>query len=78
MADDDRTTLASRLLGQDENGYGELPMDVTCDRCGAQFTLWFNGGELDGHTCACGRTYVLSIEAIRYEILAAPDEEKQA
>lgn len=30
--------------------------ELQCLRCGATFRLYYNGGELDSHTC-CGYTY---------------------
>lgn len=38
-------------------------VEVVCD-CGLSFTLFWNGGELDGHRCKCGRNWRLEHVAV--------------
>ena len=50
-----------------EHWTGELSQKDTCRGCGKAFTLHFNGGELDGHSC-CGYEYYLQHAEIDYVI----------
>lgn len=43
--------------------------DLTCLQCGKAFSLYFNGGELDGHTC-CGIAY--HTESVRVDLVVTP------
>jgi hypothetical protein len=36
---------------------------VTC-KCGREFWLYFNGGEMDRRECACGRVYETEIRSV--------------
>lgn len=41
-----------------ENRFKDEPWEkLNCIRCGKEFTLWFNGGELDMTSC-CNLTYM--------------------
>lgn len=59
------------MNGQIEAEY-ELPpgdADHRC-RCGQMIHLYWNGGELDGRTCSCGRVYSLEHRRIALVIRA--------
>jgi hypothetical protein len=45
--------MSKVTVSEDFGGSG----DVTCPQCGETFHLFFNGGELDWHTCRCGRSW---------------------
>lgn len=45
--------------------------DVVCIKCKRNFTLWANGGELDGTAC-CGITY--DARSKGYEIVAIAED----
>lgn len=47
----------------------DLPLAFDCT-CGAPVTLWFNGGALDEHTCACGAEYYIRHKDI--ELVSIP------
>lgn len=67
MTDSEKVTVV-------QEGWGSG--NVTCDRCGEKFHLYFNGGELDGHTCSCGRRWYQ--EALRYDLKMKEPAGKEA
>ena len=46
--------------------------DFKCIKCGKEFHLWFNGGELDAYTCSCGLYY--RTECIRTDLVIYKDK----
>jgi hypothetical protein len=60
----DLVAIAEDVLAANDSPHGtesvaEVPYPtrpVEC-ACGLTFTMWWNGGELDRHRCACGRVY---------------------
>ena len=48
--------------------------EVVCE-CGEKFYLWFNGGELDMHTCKCGLIYKTEHRQIDLVVYKITDKE---
>lgn len=45
-------------------------------KCGQPITLYFNGGELDGKTCQCGRRYFLECKRLDVMVTELPAKGK--
>ncbi len=45
-------------MTEKEVDVNSLPLEINCQKCGKEITLWFNGGELDDGRC-CGYRYAL-------------------